>query len=82
MEVSHGPRPEDTRRFHLTLLEKRQDEVVVYGAAFESDDPLLAGEMKLHFSLKDAPAGTQITVLHEGIPAGISVKANAARNLP
>jgi uncharacterized protein YndB with AHSA1/START domain len=76
MEISHGPRPEDTRRFHLTLLEKRHDEVVVYGAAFESDDPLLAGEMKLHFALKDAPGGTEITVLHEDILSAISVKDN------
>ena len=76
MEISHGPRPEDTRRFHLAIVEMRQDEVVVYGAAFESDDPVLAGEMKLHFAFKDVPGGTQITVRHEGIPARISVQEN------
>jgi uncharacterized protein YndB with AHSA1/START domain len=76
MEISHGPTPEATRRFHLAILEMRKDEVVVYRAAFESDDPLLAGEMKIHFVLKDAPGGTQIMVRHEGIPARISVKDN------
>jgi uncharacterized protein YndB with AHSA1/START domain len=76
MEISHGPRPEDTRRFHLAILETRKDELVVYGAAFESDDPLLAGEMKLHFALRDVAGGTQVTVRHEGIPAGISVEDN------
>lgn len=53
MEITHAPGPEGTRRFHLAILEKREDEVVVYGAAFESDDPLLAGEMKLHFLLEN-----------------------------
>jgi uncharacterized protein YndB with AHSA1/START domain len=76
MEISHGPGPEGTRRFQLTTLELRKDELVVYGAAFESDDPLLAGEMKLHFAFKDAPGGTQVTVRHEGIPARISVQDN------
>ena len=45
-------------------------------AAFEGDDPLLAGEMKLHFAVEDAPGGTQITVRHEGIPARVSVQEN------
>lgn len=76
MEISHGPGPEGTRRFHLAILDTRKDEAVVYGAAFESDDPSLAGEMKLHFLLKDVPGGTRITVRHEGIPAGISVEDN------
>jgi uncharacterized protein YndB with AHSA1/START domain len=76
MEISHGPGPADTRRFHLSILETRKDELVVYGAAFESDDPLLAGEMTLHFALEDAPGGTRITVRHEGIPPRIRVKDN------
>jgi Activator of Hsp90 ATPase homolog 1-like protein len=37
---------------------------------------LLAGEMKLHFILRDAPGGTHVTVRHEGIPARISVEDN------
>jgi uncharacterized protein YndB with AHSA1/START domain len=76
MEIAHGPRPEDTRRFHLALVETRPDEAVVYGAAFESDDPLLAGEMRLHFTLADAPGGTHVTVRHAGLPAGIRVEDN------
>jgi|HubBroStandDraft_6_1064221.scaffolds.fasta_scaffold495031_2 uncharacterized protein YndB with AHSA1/START domain len=76
MEITHGPGPQGTRRFRLVILEMRKDEEVVYAAAFESDDPSLAGEMKLRFALKDAPGGTQITVRHEGIPPGISVRDN------
>ena len=76
MEISHGPGPDDTRRFRLAILERRHDELVVYGAAFETDDPLLAGDMTLHFVLQDAPGGTQVTVRHEGLPARISVKDN------
>ena len=76
MEIAHGPGPADTRRFHLAMLEQQKDQLVVYGAAFETDDPLLAGEMKLHFILADAPGGTRITVRHEGIPARIDVRDN------
>jgi hypothetical protein len=76
MEITHGPEPDDSRRFQLAMAEQRKDELVVYEAAFESDDPLLQGEMKLHFTLNDAPGGTEVTVRHEGIPPRISVEDN------
>jgi uncharacterized protein YndB with AHSA1/START domain len=78
MEITHAPGPEGTRRFHLERLEARQDEAVVYGTAFETGDPQLAGDMKLHFTLEDAPGGTLVTVRHEGIPASISLADNEA----
>ena len=76
MEITHAPGPEGTRRFHLEILEARPEELVVYGSAFETEDPMLAGEMKLYFALEDAPGGTRVTVRHEGLPAGISVQEN------
>ena len=30
MEITHGPAPADTRRFHLSLLDTREFELVVY----------------------------------------------------
>jgi len=78
MAISHAPGPEGTRRFHLTLLEAQPDERVVYGSAFETDDPQLAGEMKLHFLLAGAPGGTEVTVRHEGVPPAINLADNEA----
>ncbi len=75
MEITHAPGPEGTRRFRLSILETRKDELVVYGAAFEGD-PALAGEMKLHFILKETLGGTEVTVRHEGLPDSISVRDN------
>jgi Activator of Hsp90 ATPase homolog 1-like protein len=76
MEITHGPGPEGTRRFHLMRLETREDELVVYGAAFETNDSLLAGAMRLHFTLKNAPRGTRVTVRHEGIPPRVTATDN------
>src|SRR5262245_8875431 len=76
MEIAPAPGPDGTRRFQLSIVGKRKDEAVVYGAAFETDDPSLAGEMRLHFLLEDAPGGTRVTVRHEGLPEGIRVEDN------
>lgn len=76
MEITHAPGPDGTRPFYLQKLEARPDDLVVYGSALETDDPLLQGEMKLHFLLEDAPGGTKVTVRHEGLPPAISVEDN------
>ena len=55
MEITHAPGPQGTRRFYLEQLAAGEHETVVYGSAFEAEDPLLQGEMKLHFVLEDAP---------------------------
>lgn len=76
MEITHGPKPEDTRLFDLVFAELRPEEVVVFRGSFVSDDAALASEMQLTFTLKEETGGTRITLHHEGIPEGISVKDN------
>jgi uncharacterized protein YndB with AHSA1/START domain len=78
MEITHAPGADGTRRFHLTKTEAHPNKAVVYSSEFETEDDTLAGEMKLHFLLEDAPGGTEVTVRHEGLPERISVEDNEA----
>jgi len=76
MEITHAPGPEGTRLFDMVFAQLRPGEAVVWKGAFVSDDPGLAGEMTLIFTLDAQAGGTQVTLRHEGIPAGVSVKDN------
>ncbi len=76
MEITHGPKPEDTRLFDLIFAELRPEEAVVFRGSFVSDDPAMASEMQLIFTLKEEAGGTRITLRHEGIPERISVEDN------
>jgi uncharacterized protein YndB with AHSA1/START domain len=51
---------------------------IVQSVAFESEDPLFAGEMTMTWSLDPAPRGTVVTVTAENVPAGISAEDHAA----
>ncbi len=54
------------------------DERVVEVAAFETDDPALATEMTMTTTLADAGEGTDVTILHEGIPDAVPRADNEA----
>ena len=54
------------------------DERVVEVAAFETDDPALTTEMTMTTTLADAGEGTDVTILHEGIPDGVQRADNEA----
>jgi uncharacterized protein YndB with AHSA1/START domain len=53
-------------------------ELVVEVDAFETDDPALAGEMTMTFELADAPGGTELAAVHEGVPDGVPPEDNEA----
>jgi uncharacterized protein YndB with AHSA1/START domain len=53
-------------------------EQVVEVAAFETDDPSLATEMTMTTTLADAGDGTDVTILHEGIPDAVPPADNEA----
>jgi len=53
-------------------------ERVVEVAAFETDDPGLATEMRMTTTLADAGEGTDVTILHEGIPDAVPRSDNEA----
>ena len=64
----------DTYAGHFSRLVP--DREVVEAIEFETDDPQLAGEMTMTTVLSDAAGGTEVAVLHEGIPPGVSTEAN------
>jgi uncharacterized protein YndB with AHSA1/START domain len=56
----------DTYRGHFVKLVP--DEQVVEVFEFETADPELRGEMTMTTTLKDADGGTDVRVVHEGVP--------------
>jgi uncharacterized protein YndB with AHSA1/START domain len=54
------------------------DERVVEEFEFETEDPDLCGTMTMTTTLSDADGGTDVTVLHEGIPDGVPAADNEA----
>ncbi|RBY84820.1 SRPBCC domain-containing protein [Blastococcus sp. TF02A-26] len=65
----------DTYRARFTHLVP--GELVVEVDKFETDDPDLRGEMTTTVTLRDSPdGGTELTAVHEGVPAGIDPEQN------
>ncbi|MDF2117064.1 SRPBCC family protein [Roseiarcaceae bacterium H3SJ34-1] len=71
-----GKTSEDTDTFKGRFLELVPNEKIVELIAFESDDPRFAGEMTITTRFADAGPGTQITMLFENIPSGVSPQDN------
>ena len=53
-------------------------ERIVQIVVFESEDPAFAGEMTITWTLAEAGAGTEVSVLCENIPAGVRPEDNEA----
>jgi uncharacterized protein YndB with AHSA1/START domain len=51
-------------------------EQVVERLAFETDDPGLAGEMTMTWTLREVEDGTEVEVLHEGLPDAVPAQDN------
>jgi uncharacterized protein YndB with AHSA1/START domain len=71
-----GKTSADTDTSEGTFVELIPNRKVVWLTKFESDQPDMAGEMKITWSLADADQGTEVTVLMENIPKGISLEDN------
>jgi len=54
------------------------DDRVVEIDEFETDDPDLAGPMTITITLTDAHGGTDLTAVHEGLPAAVRPEDNEA----
>ena len=65
----------DTYRGHFARLVP--DEQVVEVLEFETADPELRGQMTITTTLTEAAGGTDVLVVHEGIPDKIPVADNA-----
>jgi hypothetical protein len=49
---------------------------MVQAVEFESDDPSMAGEMTITYTLADADGGTDIVGVHENLPPGVAPADN------
>jgi uncharacterized protein YndB with AHSA1/START domain len=64
----------DTYQGHFEKLVP--NELVVELIEFETTDPGLRGQMRMTTTLADAKDGTDVIVVHEGIPTGVSTTDN------
>jgi uncharacterized protein YndB with AHSA1/START domain len=54
------------------------DRVVVEVFEFETDDPALAGEMTMTTSLTPSAGGTEVEIVHDGVPDVVPPRDNEA----
>jgi uncharacterized protein YndB with AHSA1/START domain len=64
----------DTYRARFTRLVP--DELVVEVDEFETADPLFSGEMTMTVTLRERDGSTELTAVHEGVPAGVAPQDN------
>jgi uncharacterized protein YndB with AHSA1/START domain len=63
--------------FHGRFVKLVPDSEVVQVVEFESDDPAMAGEMTITYTLTDAEGGdTYLVGVHENLPPGLSPADN------
>jgi uncharacterized protein YndB with AHSA1/START domain len=62
--------------FHGRFAELEADAKVVQVVEFETDDPAMAGEMTITYTLTDADGGTDLSGVHENLPPGVSPADN------
>jgi uncharacterized protein YndB with AHSA1/START domain len=65
-----------TDTFHGHFMKLVPNEQVVEVLEFESESPELRGRMTMTTTLVDADGGTEVLVVHEGIPGGVSIADN------
>ena len=73
-----GKSSEDADVFEGRFAELVPDARIVEVVRFQSDDPAFAGEMTLTTTLHPVPQGTEVTVLAENVPRGITAEDHAA----
>jgi uncharacterized protein YndB with AHSA1/START domain len=65
-----------TDTYHGRFATLVPDERVVEVFEFETADPALRGTMTMTTTLTDAGGGTDVLIVHEGLPAGVSAADN------
>jgi uncharacterized protein YndB with AHSA1/START domain len=71
-----GKTTAQTDTYHGRFARLVPNEQVVEVLEFETADPALRGEMTMTTTLVDANGGTDILVVHEGLPRGVSAADN------
>jgi uncharacterized protein YndB with AHSA1/START domain len=73
---SAGKSSSHTDTYHGTFVRLVPDEQVVEELEFEAADPALHGTMTITTTLSNADSGTEVLMVHEGIPDAISAADN------
>jgi len=74
--TASGKTAAHTDTYHGHFVKLVPNEQVVETFEFETTDPELRGEMTLTTTLADADGGTDVLVVHEGIPSGVPATDN------
>ena len=73
-----GKTSSQTDSFHGRFAQLVPDTKVVQAVEFETDDPTMAGEMIITYTLSPADGGTDLAGVHEHLPPGVSPADNEA----
>ncbi|MEV4683142.1 SRPBCC family protein [Streptomyces kurssanovii] len=65
-----------TDTYHGRFARLVPDETVVEVLEFETADPALRGEMTMTTTLTDADGGTDVVIVHEGVPDAVPAADN------
>lgn len=65
-----------TDTYHGRFVELVPNERVVEEFEFETSDPAFAGLMRMTTTVSDGENGTDVAVIHDGIPPGVSAQDN------
>ncbi|PWU43383.1 polyketide cyclase [Micromonospora globispora] len=65
-----------TDSYHGHFVKIVPDQQVVEVVEFETDDPALRGAMTMSTTLTDVDGGTEVVVVHDGIPDAIPAEDN------
>jgi uncharacterized protein YndB with AHSA1/START domain len=71
-----GKTTAQTDTYNGTFVKLVPNEQVVEVLEFETTDPELSGKMTITTTLADANDGTDVLVVHDGIPSGVSTTDN------
>lgn len=71
-----GKSDSNTDTYHGYFARLVPDEQVVEVFEFEAADPALGGTMTMTTSLRDADGGTEVLIVHEGIPDSVPAADN------
>jgi len=74
--TSTGKTSAQTDTFHGRFARLVPDAEVTQVVEFETEDPSLQGEMTITYTLADANDGTDLTGVHEDLPAGVAPEDN------
>lgn len=76
MPTAAGKTSAQTDSFHGRFAKLVPDTEVVQAVEFETDDPAMRGEMTITYALADADDGTEVVLVYENLPPGVSPADN------